>query len=141
MLTASILGIEKMGPFVKVWGKVLPSATSGQGYTTAQGGDWLNLLQQAGPNSAPAAVLDANFSGPADVIPSSGAPIIFDAWSQGGQFTYQIVPNLANTTNASNLQVLFGADATFGTELGTGNYPAALSGDDIAFLAVFKALQ
>lgn len=81
----------------------------------------------------------ANFTGLADLIPSTVLKQ-FDAWSEGGLLTYQYVPvRGAGGLGAAKLKV--GALSTFGTELTAGAYPAAVTGDTIAFFAVFKKLQ
>jgi hypothetical protein len=118
--------IRAVGPLVEVWGKIVASGN----YTTAVGGDTTDFTKMT---------QDPSFSGPAVAIDSSQPPIQFDAWSEAGLITYQYAANIGSGQN--NCQVKVGANATFGTELGTGAYPAAVTGDTIAFYAAFKKLQ
>lgn len=127
-LQAHVQVIRAVGPLVEVWGRL---AASGN-YTNGVGGDTVNF------NTA---TLDPSFSGPAVEIAASQAPVQFDVGSQGGQNQYVYTANLANATSPANAQVKVSASATLNSELATGAYPAAITGDNIAFYAAFKKLQ
>lgn len=134
-LTANISAIHVSG-VIEVWGTLTASGN----YTNGVGGDTVNLNRQAS-GAVAAAVLAANFSGQGETVFSSQAPIQFDVWSAGGQNTYVYTGNLTNTTSPANIQFKVSTSATLGTELATGAYPGAITGDIIQFYAVFKKEQ
>lgn len=85
-------------------------------------------------------VLGPNYTGAADLrsVPSSFLKQ-FDAWSEGGLLSYQYAAVRGNG-QLSGAKLKVGANNTFGTELAAGGYPGAVTGDTIAFYAVFKKL-
>jgi hypothetical protein len=79
-----------------------------------------------------------NFTGVADIIPSAQAPKQFWVGSQAGLIGYQYSPIIGS--GPSNCKLKIGG-TTWNSELSASSYPAALTGDTIAFQATFKKLQ
>jgi hypothetical protein len=111
-----------------VEGLLVPSGT----YTNGQGGDNVDF---SGVNST--VTLGANFSGNAASITSA---LLKQLWigSMAGNLAFQYVANIISGITA---KMKVSASATFGTELGTGAYPAGVTGDVIGFQATFKKNQ
>lgn len=90
-------------------------------YTTAIGGD----------------IVDFTTLG--DWIPSSQV-LSVAFWSTTGNLLFQYTPNGNTATALAAWRVKISASATFGTELGTGAYPATITGDTVIWQATFRKL-
>jgi hypothetical protein len=90
-------------------------------YTTAIGGDLLD------------------FTTLNDWVPGSAIRQVA-VWSQAGNLLFQYTPNGNLATALNAWRVKLSASATFGTELATGAYPAAVLADIVAFTAVYNKL-
>lgn len=123
----SITGIDTLGALL--W--VIFNVTTSGNYTTAVGGDVLNFTS-SGANPV---VQDPAYIGMLAAVESSQL-LQLDVWSQGGNLINQYVPNVVSTSPASGGKYKIGANSSFGTELGTGAYPA----DKIAGCAVFTRM-
>lgn len=85
-----------------------------------------------------------DFTGVADRLASSLAPVAIEVFGQSG-FLYRGVPG---TTLANSKVKVFGQEPTSATagvialtELGASAYPAGVTGDTVAFRATFRKLQ
>lgn len=122
-LAVNVQSIDAKGDMVVVKGKLVASGS----YTT--GGDTVDFT---------ALTFDALFTGPSQVIGTSGAPVQFGVWSEGGNVTRAYSGLIGSALN--NNKVKFGG-STYASELAAGAYPADVTGDTIAFEASFKKLQ
>lgn len=99
-------------------------------YTTGVGGDTVNFAAAIAQSNALAAINAGSF------IESSQPPFNFDAWSMNGNISNGYFPVIG--TNQTNCK--FKVTSAFNTELGTGAYPASVTGDTIGFMAIFPKL-
>ncbi len=84
-----------------------------------------------------AAVADpALVGGAGPFIDSSLAVENFDVWSQGGNIANTYFPVIGTTQKNCKLKI----SSSFGGELAASGYPAAILGDNIAFMAIFSNL-
>lgn len=74
-----------------------------------------------------------------DWIPSSQV-LSLAVWSTTGNLLFQYTPNGNTATLPSAWRVKISASATFGTELGTGAYPATITADILIWQATFRKL-
>jgi hypothetical protein len=75
------------------------------------------------------AIADPEFQGMLPYIVSAYPPKQFDAWSQGGNIANGYFPVIGTLLTNCKLKIV----SSFGGELVAGAYPAAITGDDIAF--------
>jgi hypothetical protein len=130
-IQVQIQNIEASGDVVFVSGKLIPSGNYVTGGVNGgSGGDVVDFTK---------AILDPAFSGIAVAIPSSKAPTNFQVESQGSVLGYQYLSTVGSAQN--NCKFVVGALNTFGTELASGAYPAAILADNIGFTAIFQKFQ
>lgn len=120
-LAISITSVIPAGNAVIVTFNVTPTGV----YTTGINGDILDFTT---------ATQDAEFQGPAAIVPSSLRPLFLYVGSQDGQITDQYCTFLGTTIRNCRLMIL----TALGAELGTAAYPALILNDRIVGLAVFS---
>lgn len=122
-LAVNVQSIDADSDVVVVTGKLVASGS----YPT--GGDTIDFTSIA---------FDATYTGPSQIIPTSQPPLSLGVWSEGGVINYVYSPIIGSAMNNNKLKI---GGTTYGTELAAGAYPAAITGDTIAFEASFKKLQ
>jgi hypothetical protein len=121
-LAVTITKAGKFGAEYRIGFKLTPSGT----YIT--GGDTVNFAT---------ATVDPSFVGVHPQVIALGAPLQFDAWTNGGNITTEYAPVLGTTQANCKLKVLTG----LGTEAtGGAAYPASVLADTIVGEASFVAL-
>lgn len=123
-LAVQVQAVDATGVGIWVTGVLVASGN----YST--GGDTVNFQAAV----AQANALNAINLGP--IIESSQIPYNFDAWSQSGNTANGYFAIIGTTQANCKLKVI----TAFNTELSAGAYPGSVTGDNIAFMAIFPKL-
>lgn len=119
-LTPSVTNIASLSSGLLVSFNLTPSGN----YTTGVGGDTVDFSK---------IVQDPAFLGMALYIDSSQPPQNFDVWDSGGNLANGVFPVQGTTFNNSKVKFT----SAFNTELGSGAYPAAITGSKLQGQALF----